>query len=45
VILKKETDQGPVGCVVLLHRELAIGTLQGILEQAKVRAEEFMENL
>jgi predicted RNA binding protein YcfA (HicA-like mRNA interferase family) len=45
VILKKETDQGPVGCVVPLHRELAIGTLQGILKQVKVRAEEFMGKL
>jgi predicted RNA binding protein YcfA (HicA-like mRNA interferase family) len=45
VILKKETAQGPVGCVVPLHRELAIGTLHGILQQAKVPAEEFMETL
>jgi predicted RNA binding protein YcfA (HicA-like mRNA interferase family) len=28
VIVKKETDQGPVGCVVPLHRDLAwtVGT-------------------
>jgi predicted RNA binding protein YcfA (HicA-like mRNA interferase family) len=45
VILKKETDQGPVGCVVPLHRELAIVTLHGILLQAKVSAEEFMGKL
>jgi len=45
VILKKETAQGSVGCVVPLHRELAIGTLQGILQQAKVPPEEFMEKL
>ena len=45
VILKRETAQGSVGCVVPLHRELAIGTLQGILQQAKVPAEEFMEKL
>ncbi len=45
VILKKETAQGSIGCVVPLHRELAIGTLRGILQQAKVLAEEFMEKL
>ena len=45
VVLKKETPVGAVGCAVPLHRELAIGTLQGILRQAKVTPEEFMENL
>jgi len=45
VILKKETAQGSVGCVVPLHRELAIGTLHGILQQFKVSAEEFLEKL
>ena len=45
VILKRETAQGSVGCVVPLHRELAIGTLRGILQQAKVPPEEFMEKL
>jgi predicted RNA binding protein YcfA (HicA-like mRNA interferase family) len=45
VILKRETAQGPIGCVVPLHRELAIGTLHGILQQAGLSAEEFMEKL
>jgi predicted RNA binding protein YcfA (HicA-like mRNA interferase family) len=45
VILRKETSQGSLGCVVPLHRELAIGTLRGILQQAKVLTEEFMEKL
>ncbi len=45
VILKKEAAQGPIGCVVPLHRELAIGTLHGILQQAKLSADEFMEKL
>ena len=31
VILKKNTPEGDIGCVVTLHRELAIGTLRGIL--------------
>jgi len=30
VVLKKQTPEGAVGCVVPLHRELAIGTLRGI---------------
>ena len=42
VILKKQTAQGTVGCVVPLHRELAIGTLHSILKQAGVTVEDFM---
>jgi predicted RNA binding protein YcfA (HicA-like mRNA interferase family) len=45
VILKKETPQGPVGCVVPFHRELAIGTLHGILQQARVPVEDLLEKL
>jgi len=45
VVLKRQTPEGEVGCVVPLHRELAIGTLRGILRQARVTADEFMENL
>ena len=45
VILKKRTPETEVGCVVPLHRELAIGTLRGILKQAQVTAEAFMESL
>ncbi len=33
VTLKKETSEGAVGCVVPLHRELAEGTLRGILNK------------
>ncbi len=44
VVLKKEMSEGVVGCVVPLHRELAIGTLRGILRQAKVSPKEFMNN-
>ena len=35
---------GERGCVVPLHRELAIGTLRGILRQAKVTPEQFLQN-
>jgi len=45
VVLKKHTLEGAVGCVVPLHRELAIGTLRGILRQAGVTPGEFMERL
>lgn len=36
VVLKKKTSEGSVGCVVPLHKELAVGTLRGILRQAKI---------
>ena len=45
VILKKETSEGAVGCVIPLHHELKIGTLRGILRQAKVTPDEFMDVL
>jgi len=45
VVLKKQTNSGDVGCVVPLHKELAIGTLRGILKQAGVTATEFIDNL
>ncbi|MBN1813319.1 MAG: type II toxin-antitoxin system HicA family toxin [Anaerolineae bacterium] len=45
VVLKKQTPAGEVGCVVPLHRELAIGTLRGILRQAGVTPAEFIEQL
>ncbi len=41
VVLRKETTEGVVGCVVPLHNELAVGTLRGVLRQAGVTAEEF----
>jgi predicted RNA binding protein YcfA (HicA-like mRNA interferase family) len=45
VILKKRTTAGDIGCVVPLHKELAIGTLRGILKQAEVTPAKFMESL
>jgi predicted RNA binding protein YcfA (HicA-like mRNA interferase family) len=45
VILKKQTEAGTVGCVVPLHHELAVGTLRGILKQAQVTPDEFVEQL
>lgn len=45
VILKKITSNGKVGCVVPLHRELKAGTLSGILRQAQVSPEDFINSL
>ncbi|MGQ9570142.1 MAG: type II toxin-antitoxin system HicA family toxin [Thermodesulfovibrionales bacterium] len=42
VVLKKQTSKGDIGCVVPLHKELAVGTLRGILKQAKLSVKEFM---
>ena len=45
VVLKKQTPEGEIGCVVPLHRQLAIGTLRGILRQAQITPDAFMDNL
>lgn len=45
VVLKKQTSDEEIGCVVPLHKELAIGTLRGILKQARLTVEEFLEDL
>ena len=45
VVMKKETEEGEIGCVVPLHRELKVGTLSSILKQAQVSLEEFTDNL
>ncbi|MBI1747360.1 MAG: type II toxin-antitoxin system HicA family toxin [Acidobacteria bacterium] len=45
VVLKKTLLDDAIGCVVPLHRELATGTLRGILNQAKVSLQEFLDHL
>lgn len=45
VVVRKQTPQGAIGCVVPMHRELAAGTLRGILKQAGVTAEEFINQI
>lgn len=45
VVLKKKIGDEEIGCVVPLHKELAIGTLRGILKQAKLTVEEFIGNV
>ena len=37
--------RGPVGCVVPMHREVKVGTLAGLLRQAGVSPEEFIDAL
>ena len=36
-------SRGPKGCVVPLHSEVKVGTLAGLLRQADVSVEEFIE--
>lgn len=45
VILKKLSKSGEIGCVVPLHKEVAIGTLKGILKQAQISPQDFTNNL
>ena len=45
VVIKKETEDGEIGCIVPVHRELKVGTLSGILKQAQVTVEEFIDSL
>ena len=45
VVMRKSSPGGDVGCVIPMHRELAIGTLQGILKLGKVSRDEFLEKL
>jgi len=45
VVLKRETSEGVTGCVVPLHKELAVGTLRGILRQAQVTPDDFLNHL
>lgn len=43
--MKKSHPEGEIGCVVPLHKELAIGTLRNILRQAKIEPDTFVEGL
>jgi predicted RNA binding protein YcfA (HicA-like mRNA interferase family) len=45
VVLKRDWQDRVAGCVVPLHAELAVGTLRGILKQAGVTTEEFIDKL
>jgi predicted RNA binding protein YcfA (HicA-like mRNA interferase family) len=45
VMLKRLVGDREIGCVVPLHQELATGTLRGILRQAGITVEEFVDSL
>ena len=45
VVLRKTTSAGDIGTVVPLHRELASGTLRGILKQAKIEGGDFLAKI
>jgi predicted RNA binding protein YcfA (HicA-like mRNA interferase family) len=46
VVLKKQISEGEIICVVPIHRrQLAVGTLQSIIRQAGITADEFMAHL
>lgn len=44
-ILRRETADGARGCVVPMHREIQPATLRGILKQAGVDVQDFIEQL
>ena len=44
-ILVKELPEGKIGCVVPIHSELKIGTLKGILKQAKIDENDFVNKI
>ena len=45
VVMKMETPEDIIGCVVPIHRELKIRTLIGLIKQAQVTPEDFIDNL
>ncbi len=45
VVLKKQTNNGELGTVVPMHKELAEGTIRGILKQAKISIKDFLKAL
>jgi predicted RNA binding protein YcfA (HicA-like mRNA interferase family) len=45
IIMKKLAPTGlTIGCVIPLHKELAYGTLRGILNQAGLNLDEFIND-
>ena len=45
VVLKKVAPEGSRGCVLPMHREIALGTLRSALKMAGVSPEEFTDAL
>jgi predicted RNA binding protein YcfA (HicA-like mRNA interferase family) len=44
-VMKKTTPDGERGCVIPMHREIALGTLRSALKMAGVSPEEFSDAL
>jgi predicted RNA binding protein YcfA (HicA-like mRNA interferase family) len=42
IIMKKQTAKGEIGAVIPDHKELAEGTLKGVLKQAQITVDEFL---
>lgn len=45
IVMKKVTSEGEKGCVIPMHKEVAIGTLRSALKMAGVSPEEFAQAL
>ncbi len=45
VVMKKEIEETKIGCVVPMHREFKVGTLNGILKQAQITPDAFILSL
>jgi predicted RNA binding protein YcfA (HicA-like mRNA interferase family) len=45
VILRRESGTGAIGTVIPLHKELAPGTLRGVLKLAGISVEDFLAAL
>jgi predicted RNA binding protein YcfA (HicA-like mRNA interferase family) len=45
VVLKKVIPEGERGCVIPMHREVAVGTLRSALKMAGISPEEFTNAL
>ena len=45
VVMQKKSENETIGCVGPMHRELKLGTLNGILKQAKVTVNELIDRL
>jgi predicted RNA binding protein YcfA (HicA-like mRNA interferase family) len=44
-VLKKVTPQGERGCVIPMHRQVALGTLRSALKMAGISPDEFKDAL
>lgn len=42
VVMTKNIKEGKIGCVIPMHKEVALGTLRSILKQAKISPDEFI---